>query len=994
MYGTRSGTFRCWRWWRRLSRLAAYGLVTGGGGGVSDSVSAEEETTTVRIAAQRLESGRTAFALQVGEGDGWGERIEPRLNVFRRVADATVGRWSNSTLLELESGHTVRISARALEDGRIEFALQEIIDGEPAERILPRLRKFPVNSTVGKWLYSSAIDLGTAESDEPTAEEPPEPTYVPIVNVSGQASANIRYSVRLHGEDLYTDVWSTASVDSAPLGDLAFSNSCWMGHLRRITIGHFEPTDADFLDVILEIDGVVLPSQSWHKSPVRLQDGTELLFVESPDVESLNSRLQGSSALTVTIDGSGLPPVTFDLTGMFDTPVQENIDECGNYKPGETRELTTTGTTTTGTYVPIVNAAGQASAAVSYNSGADSQGLVHTSLRSKTAFAAGQQGQLTLLVRCFAGSELIVEMTFFDDLDDHAYDVSMTLDGQPSEESATWQRLTPVVGNLLRHSEPERLLEQLRGASEVTFDVLDSGLPPVTFDLTGMFDTPIQENIDECGNYKPGETRELTSTGTYVPLVNVIGQASANVRYSASVIGGDPYTNVWSTASVDSAPEGVLEFTNSCWLGDWRRITVGNFEPTDADFLDVTLEIDGVALSSQSWREETVRLQDGTELSYIESPDALSLASQLRGVSSLTVTIDGSGLPPVTFDLTGMFDTPVQENIDECGNYKEGETREPEASAPTDSSGEVETGDEGTTVSWSHSRGPGAIPSANVTQIRRTPGEEGVQFYIRASCSHTGTQLILFGTQERRIGDLEVSWSLDGATAQRETWRVSDWYPGFTVAHPVSALPVLQAWRNGQALELTVHTTTPQTEQVNLTVFFGTMAQSSLDECMAAPAAVLPTPAGEVSAQSDGNVSYSSGMRLGNHLATTNLSLTADWSTSSFTQAAISCGSEGVRVSISSAAIAGGEGETIAVSWQIGDGASQPAAWDIWPWPPGGGYVISPQDDAAFYAAIKDADSLTVSIGSDPATTLTLDFAGNSFWSTPVQPNLDACPGS
>ena len=33
-------------------------------------------------------------------------------------------------------------------------------------------------------------------------------------------------------------------------------------------------------------------------------------------------------------------------------------------------------------------------------------------------------------------------------------------------------------------------------------------------------------------------------------------------------------------------------------------------------------------------------------------------------------------------------------------------------------------------------------------------------------------------------------------------------------------------------------------------------------------------------------------------------------------------------------------------------------------------------------------------VASDPEFVETYDFAGNGFWSTPVQPNLDACVGS
>lgn len=59
----------------------------------------------------------------------------------------------------------VRIVAQRLEDGRIEFGLEQ--DGE---RILPRSRFFPSDAQVGRWLKSSPIGF-EVESEEPTAAE-------------------------------------------------------------------------------------------------------------------------------------------------------------------------------------------------------------------------------------------------------------------------------------------------------------------------------------------------------------------------------------------------------------------------------------------------------------------------------------------------------------------------------------------------------------------------------------------------------------------------------------------------------------------------------------------------------------------------------------------------------------------------------------------------------------------------------------------------------
>ena len=53
----------------------------------------------------------------------------------------------------------VRITARQLEDGRVEFALQQRVDGEWGERQLPRSRFFPANVGHNRWLNSTPLTV-------------------------------------------------------------------------------------------------------------------------------------------------------------------------------------------------------------------------------------------------------------------------------------------------------------------------------------------------------------------------------------------------------------------------------------------------------------------------------------------------------------------------------------------------------------------------------------------------------------------------------------------------------------------------------------------------------------------------------------------------------------------------------------------------------------------------------------------------------------------
>ena len=75
-----------------------------------------------------------------------------------------------------DGGTEVRITAMRLDDGRIEFALQEREGEGWGERILPRARFFPTTSS-GRWLNSSPIIVGVVEGmSEPTATPVPPAT--------------------------------------------------------------------------------------------------------------------------------------------------------------------------------------------------------------------------------------------------------------------------------------------------------------------------------------------------------------------------------------------------------------------------------------------------------------------------------------------------------------------------------------------------------------------------------------------------------------------------------------------------------------------------------------------------------------------------------------------------------------------------------------------------------------------------------------------------
>ena len=160
---------------RRAGAAIVALLAVLGGAVVSTAAAAQEsnnssDSTAARIVARKLESGRIEFGLQQQQSDNsWGDRQLPRVRFFPTTA--TVGNWLASSALDLPVG-AVRIVARKLESGRIEFGLQQQqSDNSWGDRRLPRVRFFPTTATVDRWLASSTLTLTAPQTTAQSASQ-------------------------------------------------------------------------------------------------------------------------------------------------------------------------------------------------------------------------------------------------------------------------------------------------------------------------------------------------------------------------------------------------------------------------------------------------------------------------------------------------------------------------------------------------------------------------------------------------------------------------------------------------------------------------------------------------------------------------------------------------------------------------------------------------------------------------------------------------------
>ena len=880
---------------------------------------------------------------------------------------------SDEPLDDSQLGQTeLRIQAQLRDDDRIEFAVQQRTDDGWSERVLPDLRAMRAFGDPTDWLSSSAISVSVdvEPSHVIVSPDPVQRSVAAAINPilrSGWQTGSLQYSADLDVEGRLNSVVTAHSEEG-----LQLQIGCFNG-ARRVQLAG---TASDASGAItLTIDDVQSEA-IW-----RVVEDDDSSVLRPADAGRLLERLRVADTLGVTVDES--TSATFSLSGLFETPIQANLDQCGNYTDQAWQPVTELqeGRTDEGVFYRV-----------SYPDWNDGERFTSVSMAATGGSRSGQGDPTRLHFHCNGGRNF---NTFVSGLpiDPGEQVVRSRLDhGDWVEER--WSTRIDGSGDTVAdvgtiQGDYDRLLE----AQTLELEFPSTPVMRRSFDLTALFDTPVQTNIDNCG------VPLWTQKTTYVPIL-AQGQTSASVSYRALMVqANDPvYSEISNHVSFPGAQGDRLGVEIGCDERGSRFVRVGWFKASETDSLDVTLEIDGREFEAEPWRVLTWTTQSDS-WAAAQSPESSRLVARLRNASSLTVTIDGTDLPPVTFDLTGMFDTPIQENIDECGFYQPGETRELPPGLNASGTTQGINGDE-TTISWSREQATGVIPSTTIREFSQSAsGPSSIELYV--FCGPTGLTLTVFGT---RLADLSgeeatVKWSVDDAPAVEESWTVAR-VGVIALLSPADHQSVLEAWREGSVLNMTIGGAEPIQQRFDLGAMFSIPVVDTLDECLSRPSPAWSPPVQDVLTTRENNVSYvASGATSA--WAATQLQLRVpsdtapEWAPFS-SLLIVNCGVEGIGAGVMRIGNAQSvfiSSDTVEVTWRADDGLPQTETWDAWS-PPWGSYSISPPDDAAFFAAIRDADSLSISVASDPVFTETYDLSGNGFWDTPVQPNLDACGGS
>ncbi|MYI55866.1 MAG: hypothetical protein F4062_02350 [Acidimicrobiia bacterium] len=139
-------------------------------------------------------------------------------------ADTSTGTDTTTTSTAPDAAtDTVRLVARLLENGKIEFGLQQWQhDSTWSDRIFPRARLFPADTAVGRWLVSSAIRLSVAASATDFADD----THVRII---ARKQSDGRVEFGLQQSDDGGDTWGERMLPQRRFFPASASVLRWLG---------------------------------------------------------------------------------------------------------------------------------------------------------------------------------------------------------------------------------------------------------------------------------------------------------------------------------------------------------------------------------------------------------------------------------------------------------------------------------------------------------------------------------------------------------------------------------------------------------------------------------------------------------------------------------------------------------------------------------------------------------------------------------------------
>lgn len=864
----------------------------------------------------------------------------------------------------------LRIRAQVRADGRIEFAVQQRTDDGWSENILPRARVIPAVGEATNWLSSTPVSVNVALGSSIEVVLPgtvvrraPEP-ITPVMR-NGYRTTSLAYGVYTQDIEGYYPTKLNSVVVALSEQGLQLRIEC-LGDERRVLLAD-APSDSSG-DLTLSFDDTLLLA-SWN-----VIDEEGFTSLAPSDIERTIHRLRQAQSLSVKLGHGHAAPVTFDLVELFATPIQANIDQCGSYTAPVWQPVTA-GLFAQSDYGEYYS--------VSYPEANNLQRVSQVRVVAVEGTPAPGADRLDLVMTCASRG------------------VSFGIYGLPAAGQPESIGLRIDGGEWF--AEPIRAFVNPDGTASIDFITdlsrlqqgrlleFDYGLEEPAqgaFDLTNLLGTPIRTNFDNCGrDYWPPSRR-------YVPVVAPQTERSRYLSYVARENeDGTVSTSVTLNAADELEGRGTISLQAHCFDSSALQTQVIVPLAAEAGALEVSLTIDDRPTGTSTWT-----VAASATRTYLYPPSNTQLWSQLRRASVAIVEAPGVIPTPISFQLAGMLDTPVQGNLDECGYYQPDEVRRLPLPLNAYDVQSAYDPDRDLAVIRFWERIPGRI-TPSTTTLEQHHREGSLLIGLATYCGSYGVRLAVYGSSLGVLqGDhVQVEWSTDGATTQQGTWRVEHSRASNSIS-PLRARAIMTMWRQASELELKLSGVSAEIHHFDLEAMFDIPIVETIDECLAAPFPVPNPLVSGIPVTVSGELTFLADVRNGSSWLITHLSVrdsgeAPEQPDEQDTRSSlnIGCGSAGLDLWLADLDVAEStfiHGDSVDVTWTI-DGHSRSGTWSAWT--QSLDYAISPRDDLAFYEELKSARTLTIRIDSDPPISKTYELAKHGFWGTPVQPNLDAC---
>ena len=271
--------------------------------------------------------------------------------------------------------------------------------------------------------------------------------------------------------------------------------------------------------------------------------------------------------------------------------------------------------------------------------------------------------------------------------------------------------------------------------------------------------------------------------------------------------------------------------------GAWTQISFGHFPWQSGSSGTVTFSIDSQPSASE---EVPLRLtgvpvrvgSDEIEPSTSAILDFVEWYPLLRSSESLVMQLDGSVVEPVAFDLSRVFSTSLQDELDACaasfGAY-------PEASDKAWTAGAIDW-EHSLSVTVTKQAGFSTFIHADLSAGDSTTAANGVTLSIVCGDRNLWVSVSHFPLQEASRGNLTISHAGQSETIEdlylRET-RAYDFRSGNQVR--LTKVDLDDSWyerlRDAETVTFSLEATSVEHATLTLTQLFSVPLQSELDEC-------------------------------------------------------------------------------------------------------------------------------------------------------------------